>query len=711
MSGTVAPDLTGRQFRRTGTLVSVNDGASSGLPDTEPMLELLARALPLALFVTDPAGRLRYTSPMWEEVTGAPPDAPGARSLLALAYPSDREHVESALARATATGQPRALEMRVVLEDGAVRRVAGGLAPDVDDDGRVRGLVGYLESNREAAEDREAGARLAAVVEMTSDVVGITDEDGRIVYMNDAGRRRLGIVGRDLSTLTTADIFTPVMFERYYDEIRPRLVRGESWTGEVEMLDAAGIPIPMWISVVAGSGPGGEIEWLATIARDVTERRAHEIELSRRAGHDPLTGLPNRSHLIEHLELALARGARRGENVGVLFLDLDRFKAVNDRLGHDAGDEVLRETARRIQGALRPGDVVARLGGDEFVVVCDDAGSPGDLLVVAGRVFEAVAAPPYPLGVQGVALTASLGAALGTPSMTSEEVLRAADSAMYHAKHRGRARIEMFDEAEPGPLIGREAMVHDLDVAVAQVQIQVLYQPVVDLVRSTTVGLEALARWEHPERGIIGDEELATLADDAGLAMPMRLQILRRACRQARAWEQHLGARIPRLHVDSPMSLLGDGSFVELVLEVLTDTGLDASRLCVEVPEEAFGSRAGEALPTIHRLRHLGVGVAVDDFGAGPSSLGTLRGAGVDMLKISSGFVAELSSPSGDDAVVHAAVSVAHAMEVWAVAEGVETSVQRDALRDLECDAGQGGLFAPPVPASGARGLLVRHFA
>lgn len=446
---------------------------------------------------------------------------------------------------------------------------------------------------------------------------------------------------------------------------------------------------------------------------DATPRRAREHELAQRAAHDALTGLANRTALVEHLDGALARAARSGRPMGALFLDLDRLKAVNDRFGHAAGDAALRQVAERVRSAVRPGDLAARFGGDELAVVCEDAPA-GALVAVGRRILGAIASPPVTVDGVQLTVTASVGVAAVTTGragrVSPERLLQEADTAMYQAKQRGRARVEVFRDALGGRARGRTEMAHDLAAAVSQGAIRVLYQPLVELDRDVALGFEALPEWEHPERGVVPRGELLALARDTGLAGALGIQVLRRACAQARAWAEPEDSPPPRLHVDLPTPWLHDTRLVEHVGAVLDETGLEAVRLCVEIPEDVFCGTGDEreARATLTGLRGLGVRLAVDGFGVGPASLGALRDAELDLLKIAPPVVERVHAPRS---IAYAAVQVAHALGVSAAADGVETGAQAEALRDLGCDAAQGGWFGPPVHAPGAGALPASRFA
>lgn len=414
-----------------------------------------------------------------------------------------------------------------------------------------------------------------------------------------------------------------------------------------------------------------------------------------RATHDELTGLPNRALVIDRLEHAMARGARAGSDVCVLFVDLDRFKSINDSLGHSVGDEVLELVAARLQEAVRPSDTVGRLSGDEFVVVCEDI-SPEDALRIADRVATTVARPVALYGRELV-LTVSVGLATACPSATAEDVLRDADVAMYRAKERGRARIEVFDEAIRAQMLARIEMEHALRRAIGAGELRLHYQPVVDAGTGKLVALEALVRWQHPEKGLLYPDTFISLAEQAGLIIPLGRWVIEEACRQLAAWRTErspLGA--VRIAVNLSARQFADANLVELVANALRTFRLPGPLFGLEITESVLMEEAEVTVATLRRLKELGVHLAIDDFGTGYSSLSYLQMFPVDTVKIDRSFVHHMGEDGGNDVIVAAVVGLAKALDLDVIAEGVETPAQLENLRRLGCGVVQGYLFGRP---------------
>lgn len=444
-------------------------------------------------------------------------------------------------------------------------------------------------------------------------------------------------------------------------------------------------PEPVEEQILAAAGS------LAAIA---IERDQVQVQLRYQASHDALTGLPNRDQLVTWL-----RTARHGpgENAAVFFLDLDRFKVFNDSVGHDAGDRILVELGQRLRNALRPGDAVARFGGDEFVVACAGLESFAEIMTVAQRLLDVVARP---FGVDDAELevTASVGVALvdGRPP---EELLRDADAAMYHAKERGRARVEVFDDLLRAKVVARLQTERELRRAIAQGELTVHYQPVISLDTGQLAVLEALVRWEHPERGLLTPDAFLDVAEETGLIASIGAYARKEACHQWARWQQshpEWGRFVLGLNLAA--AELRDMSLPSRIAELLADAGADPSLISFEASARAFAVDTESALPVLEELRAMGVLLALDDFGTGSSPLLHLRELPFHAVKLDRTLVAGLGVNREDDVIVDALVELAHRLGLFVVAEGVETPAQLEHLRRLGCLLGQGHVFARAMP-------------
>jgi diguanylate cyclase (GGDEF)-like protein/PAS domain S-box-containing protein len=449
----------------------------------------------------------------------------------------------------------------------------------------------------------------------------------------------------------------------------------------------------------------GFLQAMANVLADAIDRFATEEETRRRGLHDPLTGLPNRTLVLDRIAHALARADRGEGSVAVLFLDVDNFKVVNDSLGHRAGDNLLRQLAARLSDAVRPADTVGRFGGDEFVVLCEDVTDEPMALRIAGRLAR-VFTEPFSLEGDDVHLaSASIGVVLRDGTQDNpEELLRDADAAMYRAKERGRSRVELFDTGMRARAIGRLQTEGDLRRALERDELRVAYQPIIALGDGSIRGFEALVRWEHPERGLLSPAQFIPVAEESGMIVGLGRVVLEEACRQSAHWSAIYGP-VP-VHVNLSARQVADPNLVDSVAHVLRDSGLQPANLVLELTESSLLERVHSPGEALSRLKALGISLILDDFGTGYSSLSYLQQFPLSGLKIDRSFVAALGANNGDGAIVDAILRMARALGLEVVAEGLETEAHLDALRRLGCRYGQGYLFSRPVNVAGATALL-----
>jgi diguanylate cyclase (GGDEF)-like protein/PAS domain S-box-containing protein len=570
--------------------------------------------------------------------------------------------------------------------------------------GRAYRLLVTEEQGLRASEER-----FRALVQHAADVILVLEPDGMVRHVSPAVQAVLGyepdrLVGtRGWALVHEGDAQSAQAFHAELLEQRGSRsveLRWQHRDGSWRWLEVKGTNLL--------HQPG--VRGIVLNARDISRHKSLEAQLVQRALHDQLTGLPNRMLFMDRLEQALERSARRGKFAAVLFLDLDRFKLVNDNLGHDHGDQLLVQVADRLRGCLRRVDTIARIGGDEFTVLLEDVGVSADAALVAERIIEAFRGS-FRIENQEIFVGASIGIALGgrDQGTTAQGLLRNADIAMYRAKANGRACFEVFKSSMRETVKGRLKMETELRRALDRGELRLHYQPQVDLRSARIVGLEALVRWEHPERGLVPPGSFIPMAEETGLILPIGRWVLETACRQAAIWraDTEVGLDLVMAVNLSPREFRHP-RLVQDVGQVLAESGLDASGLEVEITEGTAMGDADATVKTLEHLKAIGIRLAIDDFGTGYSSLGYLKRFPIDVLKVDRSFVAGLPANRGDAAIVRAVVGLTRALGLKAVAEGVETTEQLAELRGLGCDQGQGYLFGRPTATEVADVMLRR---
>ena len=452
---------------------------------------------------------------------------------------------------------------------------------------------------------------------------------------------------------------------------------------------------------------GGRPKRVVGTIHDVTDRKALEERLAHQAYHDPLTDLPNRAMLVERLDQAVQRVGRRQPRVALLFLDLDRFKLVNDTLGHEAGDQLLIAVADRLRTCIRPGDIVARLGGDEFTVLLDGVDGDTEVIRVAQRIIHAVTVPVTLLGSREVYVSTSIGIVRPESEVvTAADLLRDADTALYRAKERGRNQFAIFDASMGEETRERVALEADLRRAVERGELRVAYQPKIELATGRVVAVEAFLRWSHPDRGSVPPAAFIPIAEESGLIESIGAWSIRRACMDAARWAVSL-RDAPALSVNLTSRQLHDPDLVSTLTSLLTETGLEAERLRVEVSERVAMKNPEAVIHALLGLQEIGVGAAIDDFGTGYSSLTSLRRFPVDTLQLDHQFVVELGRSREAEAIVEAVVGMGRGLGLTVVAEGVEQPRQAALIADLGCTHAQGNHYTPPLPEPAITTFLV----
>lgn len=619
-----------------------------------------------------------------------------------------REAHEAGLAHFLATGEGAVFGNRLELEalhrDGHEIPMELSIwpahhAPSV----RFNALVRDITERRSAeAALRQANERFQTAFDDAPIGMVLVDVDGATLQANRAYCEMLGYARDTLLAMSVIDLTHPDDLElsRHYlqSALAGELAR---YRLEKRYLHADGHPVWVVLNVSAVTGPAGELAYFIGQIEDISARKEAEEQLTRQALHDSLTGLPNRALMLDRLRQALARSEREPGTLTVMFVDLDNFKLVNDGLGHDAGDRVLALVAQRLLVAVRPSDTVCRLGGDEFVIVCEGLKDETEARVIAARV-EAAVSQPCVLGDHEATVTASVGVVLAGPGTHSPDaLLRDADVAMYRAKEGGKARHQVYDDDLRVRAGERLRLEGGLREALAAGQLGIDYQPMVELAGGAVVGVEALLRYDHPERGILLAHQFIDVAEDSGLIIPLGRWALEQACREAAGW--HRRGWSVGLALSLGARQMARPDLVATVQAALSLAGLDPTSLSLDLPEQALMEAAGSTLKGLVALRDTGVRLGINDWGAGSASVSALKRMPVDYVKIDRHLVAGLGSDWAHTATVAALVGAGRAFELATVAQGVQSAEQQRLLEDFGCLLGQGNHLAPAGPPEALR--------
>ncbi len=703
-------------------------------------------------------GRWRYVSPQIEEILGYSPEEwmadPGlwAQRL----HPDDRERaLEQETEKVVAEGGSPPVDYRMITREGAIVWILDEAVLEPDGEGTpVWHGVLYDITERKIAEQelKRAAAQQAAVarlgryalqdgdptrlakqaVPLMTEIDGVeaaciweAGREGRRLHLRagleerGGGGERRASAARDSHAGAALESGLHVIVDDWESERRFSMPPALRVLGVRSSLAVpiAGKERPFGVLDIHSTEPTHFtpqdvhfVQASANVLADALERHSADEALRHRVLHDSLTGLPNRPSFVDSLRDALRRSIASGSPVGILFLDLDHFKLINDSIGHHAGDDLLRAVAPRLRAHLRPGDIVARFGGDEFGILVDRLTDEDEALAIADRVAGAFA-EPYSMGGADHFVTASVGIAVARPTgrepVDAELLIRDADAAMYRAKERGRGRCEVFDAEMRARAVRRLETERELRHALERDELELHYQPVVALGNGEIVGLEALVRWNHPERGMLDPGEFVPIAEDSGLIEPIGSWVQETACRQALGWHDLRPDQRPLdVAVNLSARQVAHRDLADSVREILARTGLDPVNLRLEVTEGVLVEESAGATATLEALSELGVRLVLDDFGTGYSSLAYLNRFPFDALKIDRSFVEGLGVEQERTAIVEAVIGMAHALSLDAIAEGVENEAQLSELRRLGCDYAQGHLFSRPLAAPKVTSLL-----
>jgi len=703
-------DAQGRIFALTGTIQDVTalDRAERLMVESEQRLGFALEAAAIGDWDMDLRTDVTRRSLQHDQCFGytQPVAEWGYDTFLAHVDPADRARVDASYQAAMTGGGDYDVEFRVTWPDESRHWLWSKGRFYFDESGEPYRVAGIQVDVTDRRRDVDAIIRLAAIVEFSEDAIISQDRSGVVTSWNPGAERLFGHPAGRMLGQRVDHLVGPGAPDEETDFFQ-LAARGEAVAPfEVQRRRADGTLIDLVLTLSSLRDGDGHVIGVSTIARDIGDRKRLERSLRHQALHDALTGLPNRALLDDRMSHALTVARARGGTVAVLFLDLDRFKVLNDAAGHAAGDVVLVEVAQRLRDAVRPQDTVARFGGDEFVVLCETGG-----LVTAQHVAERLhESLSHPFHTEGPArfLAASVGIAVADGDSTAADLLRDADAAMYRAKDRGRGRTAVFDADIRVRASARLEATTALRRALSEGELRVHYQPVVDLADQRLLGFEALVRWQHPEAGLLGPGAFVPDAEENGLVVPLGEWVLRTAMAQSRRWAvAGAAATPPHISVNLSARQLEGPGLAGMIAAALDANAFSAAALTLEITESVVMKDVLRSVEHLRALRDIGVDLSIDDFGTGYSSLVYLKRLPVTTLKIDQEFVDGLGQDPHDSAIVAAVIALARALGLRVIAEGVETPRQLAELRRLGCDAAQGFLFSRPVPAEEAERWVV----
>ena len=608
------------------------------------------------------------------------------------------------ICRAKQTDIPFLVVSGAIGEEEAVALMKAGAHDFIRKNNLVRLIPAIERELREAADRRkrrEAEEKLrqfSFAVEQGPASVIITDRQGSIEYVNRKFTEVTGYLPAEVIHKNIEILKSEQGSQQEYGKLWQAIIEGEEWRGELYHCKKNGEYFWELISISPVKTPTGAITHFLAIAEDITQRKAIEARTWQQANYDDLTGLPNRNLFMDRLKQMLVEATRDGHRVAVMYLDLDRFKYVNDTLGHDTGDQLLSQAGQRLACCVRESDTVSRLGGDEFTVILRDIASEHAVVVVAEKILE-IFLRPFLLNNREAYVGASIGITLfPTDATDPSDLLRNADTAMYQAKEAGRNTYRFFTQAMNEQAEKRVTLENALRVALRNKEFSIVYQPIIDLTSKEIVGAEALLRWRKTGYGLIPPEEFIPVAEETGLIKTIGEWVLESVCAQLKAWSCTPLAFF-KVGVNLSSSQCNAGELNALIMKVLEKTGIAGERLTLELTENLLIQDTEEIIAVLNNFRKIGIHISIDDFGTGYSSLNYLRRFPVDILKIDPSFLYDICCNSNHKALCKAIIAMAHALHLEVIAEGVETQEQLDFLRECRCDMAQGFYFSQPLEA------------
>ncbi|MCQ8127730.1 bifunctional diguanylate cyclase/phosphodiesterase [Methylomonas rivi] len=681
-----------------------------GLRASEERFRLMANASPAMIWITDVNGKPSFVNQTWLDFVGIDfEQAVSYESWIQFIHPDDRDTVFAEYYKNVFDQKPIVTEYRMRRARGDWRWILDHGVPIHDEKGAFAGYIGSAFDITERKQ-AEADFRIAATAFESQEAMVITDPRAVILRVNKTFTESTGYsaeeaVGQNISILKSGR-----HDREFYADMWRSLMNNGTWQGEIWDKRKNNQVYPKWLTITAVKDETGKVTHYVGTHIDISDRKAAEDEIKNLAFYDPLTQLPNRRLLLDRLQQALATHARKQVFGALFFLDLDHFKNLNDTLGHEKGDQMLRQVADRLSSCIRECDTVARLGGDEFVVMLKELGAKSaeaavQAEIIGEKILQALN-KTYRIDGYEHHNTSSIGATLfSDQSIGTDELLKQADIAMYQAKAAGRNNLRFFDPAMQASIIARTAMEQALHEALDAKQFRIFYQPQVDAEGSID-GAEALLRWEHPKQGMVPPANFIPLAEETGLILPLGHCVLEHTCEQLVKWSRQPKLAELTVAVNVSIRQFRQEDFADQVLAVLAKTGANPARLKLELTESILALDLPDIKSKMGRLKTQGVTFSLDDFGTGYSSLAYLKQLPLDQLKIDRSFVRDILDDANDAAIAKMIIALAASMGLQVIAEGVETAPQKDKLFALGCFNYQGYLFGKPLPIEQFEALL-----
>jgi diguanylate cyclase (GGDEF)-like protein/PAS domain S-box-containing protein len=617
-------------------------------------------------------------------------------TLINLVIGEEVERVKAAFENTLRTGEPYDFEHAINHTDGSLRYLHQQGQVEFDEDGVAVRLIGTLQNVTERRVTDLKMRKLSGAIEQIADSVMITDCEGIIEYINPAFEKMTGYTAQEVLGCTPNILKTDKQSNAFYKRMWHTILRGDVFSDVIINRKKNGDLYYEEKTITPQHDSSGKITHFISTGKDITDRMAVQERLHFLAHHDALTGLPNRVLLLDRLNQAIKRARWRERNIAVMFLDLDRFKVINDSLGHDVGDQLLQVMSQRLLEGVREGDTVARLGGDEFAVILNDLAMPDDIPPIAEKILK-IMSDPFVIDDNELFVTSSIGISLyPTDSEDAQSLIKKADIAMYQAKASGKNNYHFYRTNDDATAVERLSLETRLRRALDRNEFFIEYQPQFNLFDGRIIGAEALLRWRNSDFETIAPIHFVPLLEETGMIIPVGEWVLRTACAQATIWHES-GMTDQRISVNLSIRQFQANGMVKRLEEILDKTGLAPEYLELEVTEGLLIEQISETSKILAELHEMGVKLSIDDFGTGYSSLNYLKRLPFDTLKIDRSFVSDVTTSSDDAAIAAAIITLAHSLDLRVIGEGVETSEQLEFLQKFQCDAVQGFLYSPPV--------------